>query len=356
MFPTHPDDITPDWLTHALRKAEVITKSRVSSLKKHDLAKQKAWLSSVVKIEVEYNFHEENAPDSYVLKMLSPSEFRKSSYELDAYEREIKFYREFSKSFPIKLPRLFYSEFGLESNLMLMEDLSYLEQGDQIAGINHQNVLKTLKSLAKVHGTYWGNSQLYRCDWIPSTNKIELDYAENWDSFVDLCGYFINSEGLKIGEKLAPRILWLFEEITSRPKTLVNDDMKADNLLFGGVDSEESVVIVDWQFAIRSLGAIDVARLIGGSLTPGDRNGKQLEMFRHWYNELLEQGVRDYSREEAENDLKLGALYCLIFPVHFHKGIVRAQGRALEYIKTLYSGIFSFAAEIEAESALHNND
>ena len=31
---------------------------------------------------------------------------------------------------------------------------------------------------------------------------------------------------------------------------------------------KDEVVILDWQFVVKSLGAIDVARLIGGSMTP----------------------------------------------------------------------------------------
>ena len=128
--------------------------------------------------------------------------------------------------------------------------------------------------------------------------------------------------------------------------------MKVDNLLFGGADSDEIVVILDWQFVIRSMGAIDVARLIGGSWHPSEREGRQYEALRLWYDKLLENRVEDYSWDDAQRDLRIGALYCLCFPVHFHKGITRAQGRALEYIKVLYSGLFSQALEIDAEIIL----
>lgn len=352
-YPKHPDDITPEWLTYALRQAGLLTHSHVKNIRKEILAKGKAWLSTIVKIEVEYDSPDENAPTSFVTKLLSESRmFRESSYELKAFEREINFYKEVAVNIPIRLPKLFYSVNGYHCNLMLMEDLSYLTPGDQVKGMDQNQVLLALGSLAKVHATYWDNPLLDSLEWIPTTNNIEEDYNENWDSFVELCGYFIDPKGLKVGEKIGPYISWISQEISKRPKTITHDDMKEDNLLFGEPGSDEAVVILDWQFVIRSMGATDVARLIGGSELPSERRGHQFEALRHWYEKLLENGVEDYSWDEAVRDFKLGALSCLSFPVHFHKGIQRSEGRALEYIKAIYSRLFLSVVEIDAESVL----
>lgn len=351
--PKHPDDITPEWITSVLRQSGVINSSTVLGIKKDLLAIGKSWLSTIVRVEVEYDSNEENAPKSFVLKLLSESRmFRDFSYELHAFEREIQFYNKLADQIPIRLPKLIYSITGYHSNLMLMEDLTYLTPGDQVVGMKHEQVLITLESLAKVHGTYWQNPKLANLEWMPDSNNIEEDYSENWDSFVELCSYFIDSRGLAIGEKLRPHIAWLFEEISSRPRTLTHDDMKEDNLLFGEPGTEEAVVLLDWQFAIRSMGVTDVARLIGGSQTPDEREGRQIEALRHWYDKLVEQGVKNYNWEEAQRDFRLGALSCLTFPVHFHKGIVRAEGRALEYVIAMYSRLFSHVVEIEADSVL----
>ena len=297
IHPKHPDDITPQWLTYALRQAGVLTNSTVKSIKKDTMAEGKAWLSTIVRVEAEYDSVEENVPTSFVLKLLSESRLsREARYELSAYEREINFYNKLAGKIPIRLPKLIYSENGYHSNLMLMEDLSYLTPGDQVIGMNQQQVLTTLESLAKVHGTYWNNPILDNLEWIPNTNNIEVDYGES--------------------------------------------------------GSDEAVIILDWQFVIRSIGATDVARLIGGSELLSERSGRQFEALRFWYDKLLVEGVTNYSWEEAQRDFRLGALSCLTFPVHFHKGIVRAEGRALEYVKAMYSRLFLLVGEIEADSVL----
>ena len=348
--PRHPDEITPQWLTQILRVSGVITKSSVASIRVDQLAKGKAWLSSIGRVEVRYDSDTENAPSAFVIKMLSQSDgHRDAEYELGAYKREIAFYEHIAPGLPIRLPNLYYSN---NRNLMLMEDLSSLTAGDQIQGMTYEQVLITLESLAKVQAAYWNSPALEKIDWLPHTNSIELDYNQNWDSFVELCGDFIDPLALKVGERLRDNIPWLVDEVSKRPCTLVHDDMKADNLLFGEAGSDMSVVILDWQFVIRSMGAIDVARLIGGSLHPKERQGHQHDAMKHWYDKVLENGAEDYSWDDAQRDMKLGALYCLCFPVHFHKGIQRAQGRALEYIKTLYSGLFLFALDLGAETVL----
>lgn len=351
--PRHPDEITPDWLTDVLKRAGLITNSIVVSINKEPIAQGKAWLSTIIRLEVEYDFPRDNAPSSFVVKLLSESRAsRDFSYELQAYEREINFYNEVADTIPLHLPKLFYSISGPDCNLLLMEDLSYMIPGDQIEGMTHEQVLITIESLAKVHATYWNKPLLDNFGWIPTTNNIETDYDENWNSFVELCGDFIDTEALRVGEKLRTHMHWLFEEICRRPKTLVHDDMKVDNLLFGAPGSDAAVVILDWQFVIKNMGIIDISRLIGGSVSPKVRKGQQLEWLNLWHRKLHEYGVQDYTLEEAERDFKLGALYCLAFPVHFHRGITRAQGRALEYIQTLYSGLFLFALEIDAASVM----
>jgi len=347
IHPQTPDEITPEWLTMTLQKSGVLFDSKVLSIKKNSLGDGRAWLSNVLRLEVDYSPDDSTLPKSFVLKILSKSECRDPDYELGAYRREINFYQQLAPTLPIRLPELYYSVSGANCNLMLMEDLSHMVAGDLIEGMEHGLVISTLEQLGKVHAAHWNSPLLDSLSWLPVTNNMEVDYDENWGSFVDLCSHFIDSDALKIGEKLKGKIGWLSSEIESRPQTLIHDDMKADNLLFG---DQNTVVILDWQFPIRSLGAIDAARLIGGSMLADERRGHEFEALRHWYDTLLENGVSNYTWNDAQWDFKLGALFCLTFPVLYHKGITRAEGRALEYVKALYSRLFLFVLEIDAES------
>jgi hypothetical protein len=98
-----------------------------------------------------------------------------------------------------------------------------------------------------------------------------------------------------------------------RPATLIHSDLRGDNLLHDAATGD--VIVIDWGMTTRSLGAIDPARLLGGSEPPPERRGHQLETFATWYDALGRAGVRNYGAEEALEDFRLAVLYCLFIPV-----------------------------------------
>ncbi len=92
----------------------------------------------------------------------------------------------------------------------------------------------------------------------------------------------IGSVGATLIERVLERDDLPDAAITARPRTLVHGDLRADNLLLDEPGSEDEVLILDWKTATRSLGAIDVAMLIGGSEPPPERAGHYQELFDSW--------------------------------------------------------------------------
>ncbi len=351
--PMHPDEITPEWLTHALRSGGVLKKASAIKLNTEILGTGKGFMSSAVRVNIEYDEAEEDAPKSVVVKIEPESEkLQNIGYQQHVFEREIHFYKEVGINVPIRIPILYFSVDEPPAYSMVMEDLKSFTPGDQIIGMKENMIISTVQAMAKIQSKYWNNSLLDALEWMPIKNDIFEDYSEKWDSFVKYFGSFVDPQALKIGEKLRPYALWLDKEISKRPKTLVHANLKEDNLLFGDPDSDEAVLILDWQTTIRSMGAFDVAFLIGGSEVPAERKGHQFEVLRSWHDTLIEDGVENYRWEEAVRDLRLGALACLCFRVHFHTVYIGAEGRALEVAKVIFSRHFSSALEMDAELVL----
>lgn len=351
--PLHPQDITTEWITYALRSGGVLEKASVKDLKKEILGDGKGFLSSVVRVKIEYDIIEADAPRSVVVKIEPESEsFREFGDELNAFQREIRFYKEIARNVPIRLPVIYFTVDEPPAYSMLMEDLSSYTAGDQVIGMHEKQVSSTVEALARLQSRYWNNAALKALKWMPTTNSISIDYKSKWDSFVMHFGKYADPKGLKVGERLGDSIPWLEEEISKRPKTIVHSDLREDNLLFGTPDSDEAVLILDWQLAIRSMGAFDVARLMGGSELPSERRGHQFEVLRRWYDTLIKEGVEGYTWKEAVRDFRLGALACLTYPVHFHDAVIGIEGRTMELVKALISRQFSSVVEIDAESLL----
>ncbi len=277
----HPDEITPEWINHALREGGVLKEDSVKFLKKDILGEGIGFLSSVVRVRIEYDPHGENAPLSVVVK-IEPEEgdFREFGDELHAFQREIRFYKEVAGNVPIRLPRVYYAVDEPPAFSMVLEDLSSFTPGDQVVGMHERQVMDTVEELARLQARYWNNEALEKLEWMPDKNGVSDDYAQKWESFVTHFGQYVEPRGLELGEKLCRFIDWKNEKIAKRPKTIVHSDLREDNLLFAPPGSPDSIIIIDWQLAVKSIGTFDVARLMGGSELPEERKGHQIAVLK----------------------------------------------------------------------------
>lgn len=351
--PRHVSDITPDWLTEALREGGVLSKAAVASVDTKVIGEGVGFLSSVGRIQLRYDRTDERAPSSVVIKIEPEREnFRELGDELHAFEREIRFYREVANRVPIRLARVYFSLVEPPDYALVMEDLSFCTPGDQVRGMHTDQVIAATRVLAHIQAAFWDNQGTASLSWMPRTNAIGQWYRKNWSSFVEYATDRISPEAMAVGERVGGTLEWLEAEMRLAPPTIVHGDLRADNLLFGPPDTEDAVFIVDWQIATRSMGAFDVARLLGGSEPPAERRGHQLEVLRSWHNTLTENGVDDYSWDDAVRHLRIGTLAALEIPVAFHEIAVSQGGRGIELMDIITRRMFTSALEIDAVSVL----
>jgi len=77
--PMHVEEITPQWLTHALREGGYLKDASVKSIEKKIIGDAKGFLSSVVQVKIEYDTIEKDAPVSVVVK-IEPEEGERSTF------------------------------------------------------------------------------------------------------------------------------------------------------------------------------------------------------------------------------------------------------------------------------------
>lgn len=351
--PMHVEEITPQWITHALREGGVLKEASVKSIEKKILGEGKGFLSSVVQVKIEYDFEEKDAPVSVVVK-IEPEEggFKDFGDEMNAFQREIRFYREIADTVPIRLPKLYYAVDQPPAYSMVMEDLSHFIPGDQVVGMHEQQVIKTVEEIARLQARYWNNEALEKIAWMPDFNDISWDYIEKWPSFVEHYGYCLDDSGLELGEKLGHFLDWKKDKILKRPRTIVHFDLREDNLMFPPPGEEGAILILDWQLTIKNIGAFDVFRLMGGSEIPKERKGHQFQILKVWHDTLLQEGISNYTWEDAIYDFRLGALAFLCTPVHFHTEIIGIKGRTQKLAEAIFTRSFASAVEIDAASIL----
>ncbi len=351
--PTRLEDLTPQWFTAGLRGGGTLRAADVTEIEVTPIGLDHGFLSTVGKVALTYDRAEAGTPATVVVK-LEPDAgaMRDFGDELHAFEREIRFYREVAPTAPIRLARLYFAAADPPDYAMVMEDLSFARPGDQVAGLHASQVQNAAASMGRLQGQYWGDAALSGLEWMPETNGTAVDWDEQWPSFVEHFGHCLEADGLALGERLVGNMQWVDAEIARRPRTIVHTDLRADNLMLGDVGTDEEILILDWQIAIRSMGAFDVARLMGGSELPDERHGHQLDVLRAWHEAIAESGVSDYAWDEALRDLRLGALAALCYPVHFHAGVADATGRARAVIEAMCRRLFDSATEMDAGSVL----
>jgi aminoglycoside phosphotransferase (APT) family kinase protein len=105
----------------------------------------------------------------------------------------------------------------------------------------------------------------------------------------------------------APRALAVLTE----RQMLLHGDFRADNLFFAG----NRLKVVDFQLAAIGSGAADIAYLVSQGLPTGVRAGRDEALLREYLTRLAENGVGDYSFDDAWRHYRSAAAYLMVLPV-----------------------------------------
>lgn len=348
-------EITPAWIEESLRSASAITTERVSTINTRPIGEGQGFLSSMAVVTIEYDGDSTGAPAGVVVK-LEPAAgtFRDTERETKAFAREVDFYRDVAPGIDVRVPRIYYAVADDAGMALVMEDLSRLRSGDQLRGMQHDEVMATVREIARVHAAFWKSSRLTKLDWLPDHDQMWREgFEEHWPGFADEYGVRLGQEALELGERVRANLDWIRQRIAARPSTLIHADLRADNLLFGEPRSADAVVVLDWQLATRSMAAIDATRLLGGSEPAAQRQGHHLEVFTAWHEALLTHGVTGYEFDEALVDFRLGALYNLMVPVKAHGLMVGNTGlRGWRLLDAIVERVYVSALELDAGALL----
>ncbi|MEO8606175.1 MAG: phosphotransferase [bacterium] len=172
-------------------------------------------------------------------------------------------------------------------------------------------------------------------------------YVETWPEFARMYELRIGRDAIALGERVAQRKALLEARIVESAATLIHGDLRGDNLLLDPTNGD--IVLLDWQLSSRSLGAIDPARLLGGSEPQAERRGHQLEIFSAWHQALIAGGLRNYSADAGLDDFRLAALYCLFIPVKMFAMVSpQPSGRVGRLVDCQAERFFAAALELDA--------
>jgi aminoglycoside phosphotransferase (APT) family kinase protein len=316
-IPGSAEDVTAEWLDAALRAAGVLDGLLVSGITKRVYAAGTGggFFSDLIWIQPHYSAKPNNggvdaqAPAKLVLKRPRSKADPLLSYR---YEREVRYFQHFARSGPVPVPLCYFAEFDAESGnfALLLEDLSHLEAGDELAGCTLAQAEVAVLTAARLHAAFWEKpseeQQLSsrQVPWRPPTPemwvKLSHDFEDEFPADSRQLADLLAEVGLA-------RVLAVMSE---RRLTLIHGDFRLDNMLFeaGTLTSRPNLVVLDWQMSRQDVGPADLAWFLALSLNAEQRRKWLTPLLSLYHAELMRRGVSGYGMDDCVYDFRLGLL------------------------------------------------
>ncbi|HEX6280295.1 MAG TPA: oxidoreductase family protein [Pyrinomonadaceae bacterium] len=328
---TEPEEVTPGWLTEVLRREEVIADGEVSGVAVN--LKKELFVSRVARLGLTYSAETPStAPSSLFLKLSKPS--AGDVIHDVSVAAEAEFYGAVGAETKVTpLIRCYDAAYtnDRKSSSILLEDLSdshtQPEAGQTPSLVDTQNAVAALGSF---HARWMDHPKL--------GNGIGKIFDAAWlDDFVRDLERSVTKFVRELGSELTPAHQRAFEFMLSRSRsiwgrltdraglTVTHGDVHWWNFLYPQDPTRDSVRLFDWQLWHIDLGARDLAFLLALGGFADRRSDLEDGLVQHYYDTLLEHGVRGYEWETFQTDYRLSAVRNLNIPVIFW-----SQGRDRE--------------------------
>jgi hypothetical protein len=377
-IPRSLDELTPTWLTSALTESGILKGANVQRVDSEVLGTGFGFMGEILRLKLTYDEIEPGVPVSLIAKIpTSDKKIRSLALLGGLYENEIGFYESIGKKMNIGVPRCYYSamskigigkdkrierfeggknaplwlaagfsfmlrfflRFSRKRFILLLEDLSHLRLGDQVDSCTINEAHRVLTTIAKVHAQFWNSEELNELDFVmpmdvgaEATQKVFQKYA--LDNQSGLSGRLSDRNLLQLNW-LGGNSAALLRVLSASSVTLVHNDFRLDNLFFS--DDDDEIVLFDWQRPSIGAPGYDVAYFLSAINLEKLGLTDVRPLLDHYYSALLEQGVKDYTRERLQWEYGASSLLVLQLLVSsvLGKGFDSGEGRGSD-LKSLW--------------------
>lgn len=353
-IPATIDLVTPDWLTAALRESGTIPASvSVVSADARQVGVGVGIMGTIHKVALAYSGDAPGAPASVVVKQAATADAnREQGVQLGLYMAEVRFYKELASKTTLRVPRCYHADLDENMNFVIvMEDLSELENLDQITGMTPEQIRHAVLSLADLHGPYFG--KVANLEWVPSVVHPRIEgfasvYPMLWDVVKQRFASVLDADRLAVGDAIAAHYLSVMKRLGERTWTLLHMDFRCDNFLFDRSTPSSPIVTLDWQSLGRGPGVYDLAYLLGGSITLADRRRLEDSLLHAYHDRLVSHGVTNYPFAELVEDYRLASLVGPGSAVLVGGGLDMGNERGVALITSMVERHVGLAADLKA--------
>ena len=338
-FPTTTSELTAEWMTEALRGSGTIgPDTSVESIVIDEGAAGVGFMGEVANVGVSYCGDAAGGPARVVAKFATNvPEIRTMMHPTRVYEREHRFYERLAGETPVRTPGVYHVTCEVsddpmaERYMLLLEDLSDLELGDQLSGVTPEQAESALVGLARHHARFWNRAGLEDATFAPTINGPlnkagQGIYEASLPGFKEVFADALLPEMVPVSEAYGANHPLLLDRFAAMPHTLVHFDFRADNLFF---DTDGSVVVIDWQSISIGGGSADVGYFLGQNLAVADLRAHEDDLLHRYHDTLVAEGVTGYEFDQFFDDYRMAVLYGWVIPVFAVGSLDTSSERAM---------------------------
>ena len=364
-LPDGPEQLSPEWLSAALRVAGLLDGASVASAEAELIAVERGIGGRVARVRLSYDRPAPRAPATLVAKFPSAIALtRGGGRVLRLPEREVRFYRELAPWVPLRTPACYFAAVDDEGDafVLLLEDLGALPHGDDASGTTIERAETLVDAIATLHAALWQSPRLDDLGWMPRIDERapmwQRMFATAWREHRAEAREIVPASMLPLAELLTRRLAYVFARLAASPHTLLHGDLRLDNLFFPSFPSEAeakaALVAVDWSNAARGPGPYDLAYCMCVAFEPEQRRAHEQALLHRYHEALLARGVAGYPFDHCFDDYRLSFLepfarmFALLVGGHAEKG----HTRPAEVMRKFVRNAAHAALDLEASDLL----
>ena len=317
-LPKFPEGFSADFLNLTLSEKFLPSGISIQDVSTEPLAEGTGMMADISKLTFKYNTEPAHLPFSVIAKYASEnSTNREVAMNMNLYERETRFADELDPQTDARCPAFYYCALDGDNFLILMEDLSDYEVGDQAIGANLEQTELAIDELAKLHSAFWDKTSTLK--WVPGIAKsYHADNMRNWsrtgwDPMVKAFGEFVPESVRNHRDRFLESVPALQLERMSGPNTLCHGDFRMPNPLFGVDPSHHPLAILDWQGPLIAKGMFDVALLLGQNTKTEIRQKEEKQLLDRYREGLENHGVEGLTFKFIWDDYRRCILYNWVY-------------------------------------------
>jgi hypothetical protein len=343
-YPTHPSELTTEWLTTTLEAAGVLHGAKVTKFSTSPVGEGIGMLGILVRVAMTYDTPAPDAPQTVIAKFPSAVPGNREigmTYRL--YEREVNFYTRVSAEIEgLAAPRCYGGRYNPATgdSFLLLEDLAAYRTGDQVAGCSAAAAMMILDAVIPLHASYWDRIDhpllegVTKVDDPPQIAGIAGGCAVGWDPCVAMFPEAMPDDIRAVKERFLAAVPELHHRVGGLVQTVIHGDLRLDNMMFGDTPDVRPVVLLDWTLT-KTSGLHDVAYLVSQNVDLEDRRAHEPEIIEHYHRGLLDHGVEGYSLEQCWADYRLVVLHLFAYAVLIAGTLDPANDRGAAFMRQM---------------------